>query len=237
MLKAWLHNCEQQHDECKPRVGRLPKRLIDVGLQEEPARLGFSHDIHASSDSFVKYTTLSYYWGNAQFRTTIDNEETHLQKIPFNLLPRTLQDAIEITRRLGIKYIWIDALCIVQDDSAEWSLEASRMGDIYLGSSLTIVATDAVDASGGCFSKYSDAPSSSLLAITKSVGSETFLARIQPGDTLEHVYKSAISASGVSNPRGLHIPSSGSFGGSPNLSRVLRHWDALPPDPFLIVQC
>jgi hypothetical protein len=68
-------------------------------------------------------------------------------------LPPTFQDAVKLVRALGIQYIWIDSLCIVQDDEKEWRQEASRMGDIYGSSYLTIAATAAIDSSKGIFSR------------------------------------------------------------------------------------
>ncbi|TVY89433.1 hypothetical protein LAWI1_G007523 [Lachnellula willkommii] len=110
-----------------------------------------SHDLKKQSTSPIKYTTLSYCWGNAKFRTTKENELLHRQELTYEHLPRTLQDAITVTRQLSIPYIWIDALCIVQDDPAEWEIESSKMRDVYLGSSLTIAASDAADVYTGCF--------------------------------------------------------------------------------------
>jgi hypothetical protein len=73
------------------------------------------------------------------------------KELPWDLAPATFRDAINIARVLGIEYIWVDALCIVQDDPIEWQKEASKMESIYSGSSLTIAATDATNSSGGCF--------------------------------------------------------------------------------------
>ena len=67
------------------------------------------------------------------------------------MLPRTFRDAIIITRRLGIQYIWIDALCIIQDNPLDWEQESGQMASIYGGSYLTIAATFAADGNGGCF--------------------------------------------------------------------------------------
>ncbi|TVY21320.1 hypothetical protein LARI1_G003076, partial [Lachnellula arida] len=139
VLKDWLHDCELKHDRCKPPVVQMPRRVV------------MSHDLKKQSTSPIKYTTLSYCWGNANFRTTKENELLHRQELTYEHLPRTLQDAITVTRQLSIPYIWIDALCIVQDDPAEWEIESSKMRDVYLGSSLTIAASDAADVYTGCF--------------------------------------------------------------------------------------
>jgi hypothetical protein len=109
--------------------------------------------------------------GKRKFCTTKENESPHAQEIPYQLLPQTLQDAITLTRQLGIQYIWIDALCIVQDDHAEWEVESSKMRDIYSGSSLTIAASDAADASEGCFpSSFDEDGSLNKLGVFLTVG-------------------------------------------------------------------
>ena len=67
----------------------------------------------------------------------------------FALLPQSLKDGIMITRCLGLQYIWIDCLCIVQDDEEDWHREAGRMGDIYSKSYLTIAAARSADSNNG----------------------------------------------------------------------------------------
>jgi hypothetical protein len=127
----------------------MPKRLIEVGsLDGRPPRLIMTEDLHNLD---IRYATLSYCWGSAKFCTTKENENSHRKEIPYQFLPPTLQDALTLTRHLHIQFLWIDALCILQDDHAEWEIEALRMQGIYSGSSITIAATDAADSSVGCF--------------------------------------------------------------------------------------
>lgn len=73
------------------------------------------------------------------------------QSIPVLELPRSFTDAFDLTRQLNVRYIWIDALCIVQDDKLDWETEAATMHNVYIGSFLTIQASEAVSASEGCF--------------------------------------------------------------------------------------
>jgi hypothetical protein len=77
--------------------------------------------------------------------------EQHKQGISWNILPRTFQDAITFTRRIGVRYIWIDSLCIIQDDSGDWERESAQMASIYANSFLTIVAAKAANSTQGCF--------------------------------------------------------------------------------------
>lgn len=69
--------------------------------------------------------------------------------LDMSILPKTYRDAIEITQALGVKYVWIDSLCIVQDDVKDWEVESSRMATVYYDAYLVLAASQAEDASGG----------------------------------------------------------------------------------------
>lgn len=66
-------------------------------------------------------------------------------------MPKTFVDAITITRHLGIRYLWIDSLCICQDDSEDWARESSRMCEVYRNAHVVIAANRSIDSEGGCF--------------------------------------------------------------------------------------
>ena len=74
-----------------------------------------------------------------------------MEKIHWHDLSKTFQDAIVLTRNLGYQYIWIDSLCIIQDDEVDWQIESSKMADIYENAAVTISANTAKDGSGGLF--------------------------------------------------------------------------------------
>jgi hypothetical protein len=95
---------------------------------------------------------LSYCWGDDRnFKTTRETVDVYHQNIPRLELPRTFQETFEVTRQLGIRYLWIDALCIVQDDELDWAKEVAHMHDVYAGSFLTIQAGEARSPLEGCF--------------------------------------------------------------------------------------
>jgi hypothetical protein len=73
-----------------------------------------------------------------------------MQGFSMDMLPKTFQDAIIISRSIGIRYIWIDSICIVQDSPEDWEKESARMADIYSNSFLTIAATASPDSQVGC---------------------------------------------------------------------------------------
>jgi hypothetical protein len=73
-------------------------------------------------------------------------------------LPKTFRDAIQICRKLGIYRLWIDALCIIQDDLKDWEIESAKMASIYAGASLTIAASNGETSESGCFHKPRNTP-------------------------------------------------------------------------------
>lgn len=134
---------------------------------ESPTRLLFIADCEDAQNSSVRliethgashsYATLSYCWGatNSEWLCTKQNVDQYLLGINREIIPATLRDSIVITASLGIPYIWIDALCIIQDDTSDWATESAKMGGIYHGSLVTIAAAESSDSHGGCFNTTS----------------------------------------------------------------------------------
>ncbi|KAI0818455.1 heterokaryon incompatibility protein-domain-containing protein [Xylaria sp. FL0064] len=139
----WLSHCRANCTGCNR--GRdssfMPKRLINVGCnrtRDTPDRV-FLFDVVSPAP----YVCLSYCWGvetSTVIRTLTSNREAHGSGILISVLPQTIQDAITVCRGINIQNLWVDSLCIVQDDKVDWSQEAGRMFDIYLNSELTIYA-------------------------------------------------------------------------------------------------
>ncbi|KAF2107346.1 heterokaryon incompatibility protein-domain-containing protein [Lophiotrema nucula] len=98
------------------------------------------------------YACLSHRWGNeGLIKTTKDNIGKHRNSVSWEHLPKTFQDAITFTRRLGINFIWIDSLCIIQDDDTDWHRQASKMAAIYKQAFVTLAATASTGGSTGMF--------------------------------------------------------------------------------------
>ena len=145
-------------ESCEPV---LPNRVLDLG--QEPTQT-----IKLLENNFRRghYCALSHCWGSPKkhpIRTTSNTLKDHLEGIKFKVLPRTFQDAVTVTRAIGVRYLWIDCLCIVQDDRNDWKKEAAVMGSIYERALMTIAASGAQDSTKGCFiSKSSDLSSVSI---------------------------------------------------------------------------
>ncbi|PMD32337.1 HET-domain-containing protein, partial [Hyaloscypha variabilis F] len=148
----------------------LPSRLIDVGLRdgsEEPRLL-------VGPQGDIEYLTLSHCWGKTPFIRTLQRSLYSFQVgIPWNDLKLIFQEAISITRRLGHKYLWIDSLCIVQDDPEDLQVECSKMADIYRNSYLAIAASASRDGSLGCFLPETYNPPLLELGIARSQETST----------------------------------------------------------------
>ena len=151
-MHKWYRVCSKSHEKCMPLHRFLPTRLLDVSLSDPSSdRIRLVDTAYTLKDSdHVKYVALSYCWGESQNpETKRDNIHDHYDGLELASLPPTIRDAVNVTRRLGFNYLWVDALCICQDDQEEWEREAERMSDVYGGSELTISAMSSSDTSQG----------------------------------------------------------------------------------------
>jgi len=127
-----------------------PDSGIDVGPSDSSTdpRLHIS----CSDDKNMAYLTLSHCWGGAEvLKLTSSNCKSMTDGISMKRLPRTFQDAIIVTRRLGHRYLWIDSLCIFQNSAEDWERESLTMDQVYSNSVLTIAVLWAPDSYAGCF--------------------------------------------------------------------------------------
>ncbi|KAH7630903.1 heterokaryon incompatibility protein-domain-containing protein [Sordaria sp. MPI-SDFR-AT-0083] len=140
LMRQWLEYCDTRH-HCKPQANSsVPTRVIDIGTEHEPTvRLCETKP----GDSF-RYIALSHCWGTEQhFLTTACNLEEHKRGIPIQTLPRTFQHAIQTTRQLGIQYLWIDSICIIQGDHGDFDKEAEKMELVFSSAYCVLAASSA----------------------------------------------------------------------------------------------
>lgn len=146
----WLDNYRNNHTSCKsPENPFLPTRVLDLGSPGEDRIVR----LYESRNMTAPYVCLSHCWGTAPCLTT---ETTTLlerkEGIPWDILPRTFREAVIFVRRLGVRYLWIDSLCILQNSREDWHREAAQMPSIYQNSILTIAASKSKNSSEGLFS-------------------------------------------------------------------------------------
>ncbi|KAH7417180.1 hypothetical protein BKA64DRAFT_701964 [Cadophora sp. MPI-SDFR-AT-0126] len=134
VARRWLSDCSTNHKSCsRPSKDFFPSRILNVGTDSD-----FIH-LQSSNDSPSPYVALSHCWGAEKLlKTTSKTLRSMTQGIKISSLSHGFSDAVRITRALGLKYLWIDALCILQDRIDDWVSESSQMHKIYSHSSLTI---------------------------------------------------------------------------------------------------
>lgn len=129
----------------------MPKRVLDVlNNDSKIIRLHESEfNPHENRYEHGEYVALSHVWGVAKGlpKTTEKTVESHKKGIPLATLPRALQEAVVLTRALGFRWLWIDALCLVQDDDLSKIEESMTMDEIFGNAFLTVAATSAGDSS------------------------------------------------------------------------------------------
>lgn len=135
----WLDKCRSssKHKDCQKACWEtspmLPTRVIDLGSYPTVRLV-------ESSGTRSIYCALSYCWGEPglNLTTTRANISKHKEEMPINSLPLFIQDTLVAAKALNYRYIWIDALCIIQDDPDDWDREAAKMRDVYANADLTI---------------------------------------------------------------------------------------------------
>ncbi|KAJ3473577.1 hypothetical protein NLG97_g10235 [Lecanicillium saksenae] len=140
-----------------------PRRLLDVGEPpDDSVRLvDMASGSHDDIDATFLYAALSHCWGRDPFLQTLSTNIAQHQSpggIALKRLPLTFREAIDFTRRLGLHYLWIDSLCIVQDDPQDWQSESSRMAAVYQSAHVVISASGAKGASDGLYSDAAGSP-------------------------------------------------------------------------------
>ena len=184
--RDWIETCHRSHKQCqvtgRTGLSLLPTRVLDVGTSDAPKLL-----LHIFSSGEMaergEYACLSYCWGGDQFKTFLDTVEELKTHIPIDQLSLTVADAVEVTRRLGLRYLWVDALCIVQDSDEDKAREIARMGAIYKNSTVTIAAATARAASEGFLRRPPSTPRSAAVRVRLPNG-QVGIVRL----TLSHFY-------------------------------------------------
>ncbi|PVH75774.1 HET-domain-containing protein [Cadophora sp. DSE1049] len=156
VLAEWIRSCDETH-QCYPQdVCFLPTRVLDVGDKGSGiVRLFCQTRGHTSSG---KYLALSHQWGSPsqhrKFCTYTTNIDKLKQGIDISDLPKTFKDAVNITRGLGVQYLWIDSICIVQDDPHDWDMESKLMEQVFSSAYATIAASCANGTDDGFLKPY-----------------------------------------------------------------------------------
>ncbi|KAM3424681.1 hypothetical protein BST61_g6668 [Cercospora zeina] len=132
-LDQSITRCTNEHDGCRSRAGYLPDRILQIR--------GETITLVETAGQTGDYLALSYCWGGDQeLKLTTARRAELMQGLPASSFPVMFQDVVTIAKKLRLHQIWIDALCIVQDDLQDWELQATKMGDYYSYATLVLAA-------------------------------------------------------------------------------------------------
>ncbi|KAH8649308.1 heterokaryon incompatibility protein-domain-containing protein, partial [Xylariales sp. PMI_506] len=143
-----LRTCLSDHEECKkPDLNQLPNRVLR--LDDDHPNSVFVHECRPEDQG--EYVALSYCWGKTpQVKLLKANLDDFSKKgVAVSTLPKTIRDSIVATRKLGIKYLWVDSLCIIQDSVEDKDKEIVGMAKVYKNATITISAAAATDCGEG----------------------------------------------------------------------------------------
>jgi Heterokaryon incompatibility protein (HET) len=174
----WLEACKRDHEQCRAKDASFqPTRLLFLGDEDqETIRL-----VEKESSS-TSYAALSHRWSEETQQVRLEHGNMARRKrdgISLRDFPPMMQDAISVLRRLGILYVWIDCMCIIQDDKEDWSREAATMASVYANAELTLAATWCAGSGQSLFHDNSDS-NSTAFDIRDMDGTSIFLRPVWP---------------------------------------------------------
>ncbi|KAK5175898.1 uncharacterized protein LTR77_001038 [Saxophila tyrrhenica] len=147
LAKRWMKICRDQHD-CESRNASLPARVLEISGDGGTMTVR----LFETESQISSYTALSHCWGKGRpLITTTQNINELKTNIPLDSLPKTFSDAVVITHTLGLRYLWVDRLCIIQDSPEDWAVQSMRMASIYADANITICASGSISDEDGVF--------------------------------------------------------------------------------------
>ena len=176
VLGEWIRDCDSNH-QCYPQDDNfLPTRLLSIkDTYTGVIRLVDNGEVHTRSRH---YAALSHRWGSPEretnFCTYRSNIESLKQGILVANLPRTFQDAVSVAHGLGLSYLWIDSICIIQHDDADWETESKLMERVFRSAYCTIAASCS-SGSGDGFLKQRPERQSIMMPEVEGPGSWYFV--------------------------------------------------------------
>lgn len=146
--KQWMQDCEDYHTGCAlSHESLLPMRVLDGQALESVSKVKL---VESADRQHSRYVALSYVWGKEPFlRLQRENRDTLMNAIPLQDLPKTIRDAVQVTRAFDIRYLWVDSLCILQNSDTHKTLQIPHMNAYYRQATAVISASSAVDVHSG----------------------------------------------------------------------------------------
>ena len=153
LADQWISRCLVEHGRCNRKAtveGWLPTRLLDIEFRDT------SKNIRLIETRYIvrrgQYISLSHCWGRTPVLCLRTGDSARLRNgIPVKSLPKTFRHAVEVTKHLTIRYLWIDSFCIIQDSLDDWQVESSNMRHIFQNAFCNIAATGSPNSHTGLF--------------------------------------------------------------------------------------
>ncbi|KAJ2985662.1 hypothetical protein NUW58_g5414 [Xylaria curta] len=178
-IKDWIDYCLGSHSECSnPHAATnwVPRRLLEINNGDNDLKIRLIESSESSLQVRTKFAALSHVWGglNASppLRLLSSNFSQLKRGIQESELPKTFLDAAHVCARLGIRYLWIDSLCIIQDSVDDWREQALLMHLVYSHALVTIVATSAKSCHDGFLERNINSIPTAKVAYSFPLGDE-----------------------------------------------------------------
>ncbi|GAW27408.1 putative HET domain-containing protein [Rosellinia necatrix] len=145
LTRQWLENCQNSHPKCKGvSQTYMPLRVLHI-RDDGCGSCDFHVTLKVTTGKPIEpFAALSYCWGGDQpYKTTTARMQSGNMSLKWRKLPRSIQDAIKTAAALGLRYLWADSLCIIQDDEEDKTSQIADMARIYSQATVTIIASRA----------------------------------------------------------------------------------------------
>lgn len=163
MIKHWIDNCLGNHPGCsnvRTATSWVPRRLLEIDDGDHGLAMRLIESSKSDLQIGTKFAALSHVWGDVNsspplrlLSSNFDQLKNGIQEFE---LPKNFVDAAHVCARLGIRHLWIDSLCIIQDSRDDWREQAVLMHLVYSCALITIVATSATSCHDGFLERNVD---------------------------------------------------------------------------------
>lgn len=192
ILGEWIRSCDYTHHCVPEQVYFIPTRLLDISKSASDVVSLLEKD---DTTEPKKYAALSHRWGSPEHHERLDTKKGNIKALKggfkISTLPKTFRDAIFVARGLELDYLWIDSVCIIQDDPHDWDIESKRMEEVFSSAYITLAASCASGTSDGFLKKRPE-----RRCVPMSSGDATYYACETIDDFRTHVDQSELNQRG-----------------------------------------
>ncbi|GAW11406.1 hypothetical protein ANO14919_007500 [Xylariales sp. No.14919] len=183
-MKYWVNSCLSSHPECsnaRTTINWIPDRLLEIDDGDHSLRIRLVESSEINPHIETKFAALSHVWGDLNALPPLRLLSSNLGQFKNGIeevkLPKNFIDAAHVCARLGIRYLWIDSLCIIQDSADDWREQAILMHLVYSHALITIVATSAVSCHEGFLERNIDSIPTANVAYSLPAAGEQSASR------------------------------------------------------------